>query len=516
MTRKWKAAGVSVAAAVILTAASANADHPAGKGDTLNFGVDFAMTGFDPSISGNPGIPGANVQRMIYEDLFKQDKNGKLIPVLGTSVKASDDFKSWRVTLRKGVRYSNGEPFTAETYVLGIDRYLKSPLRGLLLGRTGPFTQAVAIDEHTVEFRFKQAFYAFADLAAVPNSYMWFNEPKHTRKLGKEVNRQPVGTGPYMLSAWRPGSTLTFVRNPNYWNPKAQHFDKIVIKIIKGQLPLMNTLRTAGIDMFVTPIGKTLGLAKNVKSVKFISNYAPGGGGGIWFNTSVTGLDDVRVRRALGHAVDRRVVTNIVQGPDARVVNDWWGEDSKWHCPNMGYPEFNPEKAKQLLKEYGKPVRFKLLTESSGGRLKVAQVHQTFWKRVGVEVELDPIQRGPAYRKKMRSGQFQAHVAAVLARVDPGVTNRFVHSKNKQNTLRIKEPEIDAALEAADRVTDPTKRRAAYCTYQKVVTKYLPQLYSWSRPASGIFRDYVKGLDITINNIINYQNAWFDGKPSQN
>ena len=93
------------------------------------------------------------MQRAIYEDLFSLDKNGKIIPILGTSLEISSDQKLFKVTLRKGVKFSNGEPFTARAFVDHFKRAMKATMVNFIKGQIGPVKDVVAVDSHTVEFR---------------------------------------------------------------------------------------------------------------------------------------------------------------------------------------------------------------------------------------------------------------------------------------------------------------------------------------------------------------------------
>ena len=166
------------------------------KGGILTVGMDRPMTGFDSSMHPRPEYNRRNAMLPIYEDLFAYGKDGKLLPVLGTSVKSSKDQKTWTVTLKKGIKFSNREAFNASAYVEHFKRYQSSKAWGFLRGMVGPIKEVVAIDNYTVEFRMLRPFPAFAAILSNPVYPMWANAPKHSASVGKELNRQPVGTGP--------------------------------------------------------------------------------------------------------------------------------------------------------------------------------------------------------------------------------------------------------------------------------------------------------------------------------
>ncbi len=500
---------------VILTAAgallAASPSMAQTKGGTLTVGMDRPMTGFDSSMNPRPEYNRRNAMLPVYEDLFSRGKDGKLIPVLGQSMKSSPDKKTWTVTLRKGIRFSNGETFTADAYVVHFKRYQASRAWGFLRGMVGPIKEVVAIDSYTVEFRMLRPFPAFGAILSNPVYPMWANAPKHSQKVGKELNRQPVGTGPYMLANWTPGVSITYVKNPHYWNPKKQHLDKIVFKVIKGELPRLNSVKSGAIDVMLTRDGKTANQAKQAPNLQVITELV-GGTTTIEFNTSRPPLNDVRVRKALAHAVNRRADLKASNDGFGLPSTDWFGPGSKWHCGGKtGYPEFNPRKAKGLLMAYGKPVKFKMVTMPIKNFIVGAKLHQTFWKRMGVEVELKVVPPGPAYFRAVRSGKFDAWLVGISEAVDPGLQGQAFYSKNRGNSTKSNFADVDAALEKAWRsFKDEVTRKAAYCNYVSTVVKQQPILFRSHNNFALIAGKKVKGLTKPNLTISRLHEAWLE------
>ena len=500
---------------VILTAAgallAASPSMAQTKGGTLTVGMDRPMTGFDSSMNPRPEYNRRNAMLPVYEDLFSRGKDGKLIPILGQSMKSSPDKKTWTVTLRKGIRFSNGESFTADAYVVHFKRYQASRAWGFLRGMVGPIKEVVAIDSYTVEFRMLRPFPAFGAILSNPVYPMWANAPKHSQKVGKELNRQPVGTGPYMLANWTPGVSITYVKNPHYWNPKKQHLDKIVFKVIKGELSRLNSVKSGAIDVMLTRDGKTANQAKQAPNLQVITELV-GGTTTIEFNTSRPPLNDVRVRKALAHAVNRRADLKASNDGFGLPSTDWFGPGSKWHCGSKtGYPEFNPRKAKGLLMAYGKPVKFKMVTMPIKNFIVGAKLHQTFWKRMGVEVELKVVPPGPAYFRAVRSGKFDAWLVGISEAVDPGLQGQAFYSKNRGNSTKSNFADVDAALENAWRsFKDEVTRKAAYCNYVSTVVKQQPILFRSHNNFALIAGKKVKGLTKPNLTISRLHEAWLE------
>ena len=127
------------------------------RGGTLRVAMNRAFNGFDTATNPTVFPTKLNVQRAIYEDLFGLDKDGKLIPKLGMTLKISPDQKVFTVTLRKGVKFSNDEPFTARAFVDHFKRAMKATMVNFIKGQIGPVKDVVAVDDHTVEFRMSRS-----------------------------------------------------------------------------------------------------------------------------------------------------------------------------------------------------------------------------------------------------------------------------------------------------------------------------------------------------------------------
>ena len=479
------------------------------KGGVLTVGMDRPMTGFDSSMNPRPEYNRRNAMFPVYEDLFSRGVNGKLIPVLGSSLKSSPDKKNWTVILKKGIKFSNGEAFDASAYVVHFKRYQESKAWGFLRGMVGPIKEVVAINSHTVEFRMLRPFPAFAAIVSNPVYPMWANAPKHSAKVGKGLNRQPVGTGPYMLADWTPGVSITYVKNPNYRDPKIQHLDKIVFKVIKGELPRLNSVKSSAIDVMLTRDGKTASQAKKDSNLNVLTELV-GGTTTIEFNTSRPPLNDIRVRKALAHAVNRRADLKASNDGFGIPSTDWFGPNSKWYCGGKtGYPQFNPGKTKGLLRAYGKPVKFKMVTMPIKNFIVGAKLHQTFWKRMGIEVELKVVPPGPAYFRAVRSGQFDAWLVGISEAVDPGLQAQAFFSKNRGNSTKSNFKDVDDALKKAwGSFRDDATRKAAYCDYVRAVVKNQPVLFRAHNNFAIIATKKVQGLKKSNLTLTRLHETW--------
>jgi ABC-type transport system substrate-binding protein len=482
------------------------------RGGTLRVAMNRTFNGFDTATNPTMFPTKLNVQRAIYEDLFGLDKDGKIIPKLGTSLKISPDQKTFTVTLRRGVKFSNGEPFTAQAYSDHFKRAMKATMVNFIKGQIGPLQDVVAIDDYTVEFRMSRSHTGFKAALTGPFQFFWVNAPEHAKNMRAFVSKLPVGTGPYMLDSWDQGVSLTLVRNPNYRHPEKQYLDKIVMPLISREEARLNGLKAGNLDLYITNSGKIAKLAEKDPNIE-VFGQVDQGSGIVALDTSKPPLNDIRVRKALAHAVDRKVeVQAALGGVGGILATDWFGPKSKWYCGGKtSYPEYDPAKAKALLKDYGKPVKFKLAVLTFPVFLTGAQVYQSFWKRVGIQVEIDPRPPGASWVLPLLRGGFQSFFLGIGGAVDPGFQAQNLHSKSGGNFFKFSHPEVDKALEATyPPFKNQAKRQAAFCNYVTTVIKHQPFLLRYHNTFYSISKKYVKGPKMPVYKMSHLHEMWLD------
>jgi ABC-type transport system substrate-binding protein len=171
------------------------------------------------------------------------------------------------------------------------------------------------------------------------------------------------------------------------------------------------------------------------------------------------------------------VVNKVIFAGEGDMAKSFWGPESAWDCGDAGYPEYDPAKSRALLAEYGKPVTIRLQTTPAPIAVLLAQLYQSFWKKVGVETEIQQVQNGPAYFGPVVSGKFMASLWNLPDLPDPDrqVYSTF-HSGSEANFTRTNDPALDDALERGRVTLDPALRKEAYCDFAREFNKYIPAL----------------------------------------
>lgn len=195
-------------------------------------------------------------QNLLYEGLLKADKNGAIIPSLATSFTLDASGKVYVFSLRKGVRFSNGEEFNADAVVLNFTSILKNRARHSWSGLARALERVERIDDYTVRLVLKEPYAPTLNELALPRPFRFLAPSAFPPDLDLVAqNPEPIGTGAYMLVESKLGSYDKFAKNPHYWDAKrleAQsglYYDEVVVKVIFEPNSKLSALRAGQVDM---------------------------------------------------------------------------------------------------------------------------------------------------------------------------------------------------------------------------------------------------------------------------
>ena len=449
---------------------------------------------------------------LIFSNFFTRDEKGDRVPDLATALDSSPDGLTWRLTLRPGLKFSNGAPYTARDVAHHFQRILDPSKNQAFAAAIGSLREAAAIDDLTVEFRLAYPWAAFPSIFAVDNFLAWVMPKEHEEGAGPDLNRRPIGAGHYVMTEWKQDDSITFEKNPHYWNPKAQHLDKIVIRFLPDATARFTAVKTGDIDIYYEPLGKQVIEARDDRTLKVLQ-YIGTGASTVNINTAAPPLDDVRVRLALAHALDRNVELKVAFAGVGELAQSFWGTGSEWNCPDVGYPEYNPDKARALLAEYGKPVKIALQAQPVPTMAVPAQLYQSFWQKVGIETEIRTIQGGPAYINPVLRGDYQMAMWEVVDVPDPDFqVYQAFFSKSGGNLTRINDPKLDEAIQTGRRSLDVEVRKKAYCDFSKEMAKQMPILLRTQSNYLAITHPRVHNIPPMRRGLLRLNEAWVDPK----
>ena len=496
---------------LVLTACAPGGSGTVGGGGTLTRAMTSEPTELDPQGPANSGLN--LVLPYLFDTLVTRQRDGKVVGLLADSWQVSPDGKTIDVKLKSGVKFHDGSPLNAAAVVFTFERFKEVGGKSPIAGDVKAISGVEAVDDQTVRFSFDKPTATFWTTLSMP--YAAILSPSAVKAAGDEVGRKPVGTGPFKLGEWKPGVSITLLRNPDYrWgSPEVQnrgpvHIDKLVFKLIPDASTQLAALQSGEVDVIFINEPSQVAKLQSDKSLR-IEQVNMDALIYLGFNCAKAPFDDTKVRQALAHAVDKTEIIKTALGglgtqADTLLPPSLLGYNADLKSFGQGY---DPTKARTLLAEAGftraadgtwqrdgKKLSGKLLTSTRAPNEAIATILQSQLKAIGVPIEIQQLDSA-ALMKTTTEGGFDL----LLWRYDwsdPDALNIYLGTSRIRQTNRVfySNPAADALFERGLRELDAEKRSQIYQEAQKLILADAPwqPLYY---PAEGMaVRNRVKGL----------------------
>jgi 4-phytase/acid phosphatase/peptide/nickel transport system substrate-binding protein len=481
------------------------------QGGSITVGLELDIPGFDPLKVGVFDTAALTAASAIFDTLTYLDDKGEAQPKLAQSWTHSDDYKTWTFKLQPGVKFHDGTPFNAEAVKANFDRQ-KDPANKCRCAFYIAFINNVqAPDELTVVYNLNDPAVNLPALQTIPSSNNVIQSPTAWKTRGDDYNRNPVGTGPYVLKSWTAGDRMVLEKNPDYWNKGRPHLDRLVLKPLPDAQSRFASLQSGEADIVWDDEYDADSIQKAEKDPKLKVHTYVGSGAQVYaFNTKVAPFDDVRVRQALVMAIDRKKMSQAITNGLSRPASNPYGEGSWVKCKDDGALPNDIEKAKALLKDYGKPVDFKMLVTATPRGRTIGQVLQQFWKQVGANMEIEQVDQATIVpRAFMRQFQLTPWRIVDLADPDPQMYANF-RTGSPVALANYSNPELDKLLENARVTADPAKRTEDYCAASRLINKEAIWFWTFQNTYYALSSARLKGLPKMYSGVIDVSNAWLE------
>jgi peptide/nickel transport system substrate-binding protein len=430
--------------------------------ETLSVGIPGDANALDPMQAVD--TISFSVAKHILEPLVTVDGQTKeLVPVLAERWELLDP-QTYKFYLKKGVKFHNGEPFTAKDVVYSLTRAassasMHSKTRGAFVDING-FT---IIDDYTVIVKTAGPIGGWLETMKYPYANM-MNE-KAIEEAGSDYFRKPVGTGPFKFTSWTKGERIKLEAFDEYYGKKP-NFKTLNFLVIPDDSSRMIALETGKIDMtYAVPPNDVERLNEPSSKMQAVQ------GSGLvliylGLNTQKKPLNDVRVRQAIDYAIDKQAYNQVVyQGLSILPNGPLVPASSFTPSKSIAYP-YDLEKAKHLLKEagYSDGFNIKLLIINFQDRINGATVLQSMLSKVGIKVDIEVFESG-IFDEKMKASNHDIiiHTWGMQTIRDVGQAwYPLFHSKNIGNTNRtgLNDEKMDELLEKSTITVDQAEREA--------------------------------------------------------
>jgi peptide/nickel transport system substrate-binding protein len=470
---------------------------------------------------GSPSVDAASerVRTLMFNSLVKKDEKFDYVPELASNIQRSEDGLSFTFTLRDGVTFHDGRPFTSADAKYTLDTVLASTFakaasffEGSGANKTAYVRSVEAPDAHTLIVRLNKQW-----TGLLPNLVPIAIIPKDSYESQKT---HPLGTGPFKFKTYdQVQQVVDLEANRNYWEGAPQ-IPEIRARAISESNQLQAEMQSGRVDIAPLPTSlspdaiKGLGQNPNLSVHQFVGSNL----NLLTFNTTESPLDNVKIRQAIAYAIDREsMVRDLALGQGA-IAHSILPEGSWAYVQGQTY-QFDPNKAKQLLDDAGfrdpdgngpqmrfaKPIIFRISGSSASAR-QYASVIQNYLRDVGIPVSIETSELNVLF-EFLRRGQFQMTYGQWVGGNQDPIFYRDLFASSEiptetraaRNRSRYSNPELDKILDEAANTYDHAKAAPLYAKAQEIISRDVPVFPLWYQANMVIAKKTVGNIHVNAS-----------------
>ena len=516
-----------LAAALLFTVS--HAAFAVERGGTMVYGR------YADSLFLDPVLNDANVDIWVltnlYDTLLQPTDDGKDVRAgLASEWKVADDGMSVTLTLRDGLKFSDGSPITPADVAWSLKR-ASTPDNGAWASLVASIDDVTTEGDKTVIIKLKHADPSILPALTVFNTGIMPQKLFEAAAGATEKEKaeafaaKPVGSGPFILESWERGATMKLVKNPNYWDKGEDgqplpYLDGVtfevlpddatrILKLQSGEIQGAELIPYSRVAELKSAEGITMEMFPSTRVQYITMNVRPELGG------KPNPLSNEKVRQALNYATNKEAIIQIVTQGVGTPMTSFMSTATPLHTGDAPLFPVDMEKAKALLAEAGFADGFStslLVLAGSQDEIGIGTALQQMWAPLGVKLELQQVDNA-SRTDQYRAGTFTMRVAAWTNDIsDPSqITSYFAYSPTI-DALHSgwKSPEVDSLYEQSQKEMDPAKRAAEYAKIQEIYNTTGPILPLYETPYPVALTKAVHGfLQIPLGNNI-FAKTWLD------
>lgn len=481
----------------------------------------------------NPWHPNAYaesniVNRVLFQGLTKPGLDNLPAPSLAEEWETSEDGLIWTFKLKEGVKWHDGEEFTAEDVAFTFnDLVLDASLGSNGASNYTAIEEVVVVNDYEVEFHMLRpfaslpAYLAFNSEILPAHKFEGVDDPWNHTEFNKDA---PVGTGSFQFDDYISGQQLVLSRFDDYHNGPA-NLDTVTFKILPDVNTQIAQLLSGELDAFNLEDTSSIERLQQADNLEIIESDTTQY---YWIAVDLENplFQDVKIRQAMLHAIDREAIIDSVLGGYASIANAAITPDQEQYFKeDLKTYEFDPEQAKALLKEAGwedtdgdgfvdkdgETFTFEFDIALQGDLEQIATLVQQYLIDVGLDVQLNTLEWNSMIQKNVIDRDFDMMLNWWSYPTDPDVLAQY-HSSNVgsgNNMPAYKNDELDELLEQGQSISDPDERKVIYDQVQEHMAENLPYLYLWFPKALSVKSDRLENVpDLHFGGTIHYINEW--------
>ncbi|MFJ4165514.1 ABC transporter substrate-binding protein [Microbacterium sp. NPDC089698] len=469
--RAWLSGAALVAAALIISGCG-SAAKPGGSAQQSGTLTVAAAQGI-PQL--NPAIRTFAWEEVLFpllwNGLTKTDASGKVVGDLAERWDASADQKTWTFTLKQGVTFSNGDPFTAASAVAAFRYYLDDKTATQEKNKISMVTDVSAPDDKTVVITLSEP------IATFPAGIVWV-KMIDVDALGS-IDKQPIGTGPYVVQKFTPDDSVTLVPNKKFFG-KAPGLSEIKVVKAAESTAAVTGLRSGDIDvLWSVPQGDVAGLEGG--DISLVRPDSPSQWPSWEVDTTSAPFNDVRARQALAYATDRKAILDAAYSGQGQVspTNNALGAKNPWFAGDLTDYSYDLDKAKKLFAEAGVTEGSTLTWWGVAGQYPEwntsGEILQASLKKIGITLKIDNNDIGTWVNSFYPAGKsYPGYIVPNFQSTPPEPAYSLNFYLPGRCECNWQDPEFTAAFAAAIAEPDEKARKEKWGKAEEIINREVP------------------------------------------
>jgi peptide/nickel transport system substrate-binding protein len=420
----------------------------------------------------------------IQEGLVKVDSQGRLVPWLAERWHTTDNL-NYTFFLKKGVRFQGGRALTAEDVKFVLDRARNPETKHPHARHYEDITTIHVRDPHTLTITLKRTNAMFLHNLARQGSVIYPREAVDQQKA------QPVGTGPFVLERWDRGDRIVLKRNPDYHVKGLPRLERVTFRFIPDANAALAALQAGDIDVMAFGLGpESVEVVRRVPSLQLIQGETTSDVI-LALNNSRKPFSDVRVRRAITHAIDKTEVVKGAMFGLGRVLGSNVDPLNPYFVDMARAVPHDPARAKQLLAEAGYPNGFEAVikvTPQYPYTVRTGEVLVGQLAKSGIRVRLEQIEWGQWLERVYKNADYDMTIIGHAEAWDAG------NYANPKYYYRYDSPRFQAVFQESEAMLDDKKRRELYVQLQRIMADEAPVVWLYVYPRLVAAKKGVQGI----------------------
>lgn len=417
------------------------------------------------------------VNKSLYDTLVEPDDEGKLIPGLAESWTVSSDGLTWTFKLRSGVKFHHGKTLDAGDVKATFERILDTATRSPKRSDFASIRTVEVVDPLTVRIVLSERFAPFlANLAHGWGAIL----PADLIARRQDFGSRPAGTGPFTVAEWQRDSFIRLQRFDGYWIKGQPRLREVLIRFVPEAAVKVAGLLAGEFDAVDAVAFLDLPRVRanpNVKVIRQVTSLI----NVLAINNSRGPLRDVRVRRALWHAIDRKQVLQTAYGGES-IPSAVYMDVTNPYYIDVGDPyPFDPDRARRLLAEAGHGSGLTLdlaLPQPYAAHIEAGQLVQAMLGRVGVTARTRVVEWGFWLSRVYGGGEFDLTIIGHTGKLDPDAhLAGFGDPTARRNYVKYENQKVEDLILAGRITSNPDHRKRIYAEALKKMTEDAMMVY---------------------------------------